>query len=245
VSPRPDPSAPHTLIYPPIAAWNEQQGTARLLLTIGPDGWVLDATLLTSSGYAQLDAAALLTVGYWHYLPATKNGVPIAVRWRTELVFKMRPTTTEDQWQMRPEPPPPPFDSKILPDVINANKNSSFFVLYPQMARRNAQQGDVTLNILVRAEGYVSDAEVVKSSRFSQLDDAALVSVGYWLYIPAIKNGAPVDSWKTVAVHFALPDSDAQAPKNKFEPILPAIPGSDENGVSHAKPISPPVRLPD
>ena len=224
-----DPSKPHILIYPPIATWNEQQGTVVVDVAVGADGWVRDARIVTSSGYQQLDAAALVTVGYWHYLPETRDGVAIASVHRTQLIFALNFGNSNARWMVRPEPPPP-----VSGELKDIAVDTSHFVLYPQMARRSAQSGDVTLNILVRGEGYVSDALIVRSSGFSQLDSAALISAGYWNFLPAAKNGSPIDAWKTVRVHLAPPDSGPESPSDEFGPNLPSVFEGNRNGVSRS-----------
>jgi len=173
-----------------------------------------------------LDAAALVTVGYWHYLAAVKNGVPAPSRHTVRLTFSFRPETRVDNWKIRPEPPPTNGASLDIPP------DGHHFVLYPQMARRTAEQGDVTLRLLVRAEGYISDAQIVRSSGFAQLDAAALISVGYWDYLPKIVSGKPVDSWRTVTVHLSPTDVAAGSPTNEFEPKIPVPRGQSDNGVS-------------
>jgi len=75
--------------YPPIALRHRQSGTVVLKLQIAPDGQVDDASVEKSSGYPQLDAAALVQVGNWLYLPARKGGVPVASTNRVSIVFRL------------------------------------------------------------------------------------------------------------------------------------------------------------
>ncbi len=60
------------------------------------------------------------------------------------------------------------------------------------------------LSILVLADGSVGDIKVLESSGDKSIDDAA---VDFYRerarFIPAKKDGKPVDSWKTLAVRFA------------------------------------------
>lgn len=223
--PRSDPATPHELIYPPIAIWSNEEGSVELDLGIGLDGWVRDARIAVSSGYMQLDAAALVTVGYWHYLPARQNGVPVYSYKKVLLRFLLAGTSYGNRWTNSPPPVPENLDAAPATDSIH-------FLLYPQMARQRALQGDVTLDVLVRADGNISDARISKSSGYSQLDSAALISVGYWQYNPAIKAGRAVDAWKAVTVHFAPKDSPPESPSHDFAPTLPTIPGMSDNGTS-------------
>ena len=81
---------------------------------------------------------------------------------------------------------------------------------YPAIARRRAQQGTVTVRVLVGADGSVERAEVADSSGFDALDDAALETVrSRWRFVPARRGGAAVESWVLVPIHFALIEANA------------------------------------
>jgi protein TonB len=81
--------------------------------------------------------------------------------------------------------------------------------IYPILALRHNEQGDVLLRVLVEPNGEVGDVRVVQSSGHAQLDAAALIGVGYWYYIPAVRNHRAVESWVTVRIRFRIPSSDA------------------------------------
>jgi len=80
--------------------------------------------------------------------------------------------------------------------------------IYPILAVRHNEQGDVLLRVLVEPNGEVGDVHVVQSSGHAQLDAAALIGVGYWYYIPAVRNHRAVESWVTVRIKFRIPKSD-------------------------------------
>ncbi len=81
---------------------------------------------------------------------------------------------------------------------------------YPASARRRAQQGTVTVSVLVGADGSVERAEVADSSGFDALDDAALETVrSRWRFVPARRGGHPVESWVLVPIRFALIEANA------------------------------------
>jgi len=76
---------------------------------------------------------------------------------------------------------------------------------YPASARRRAQQGTVTVRVLVGADGAVEHAELAESSGVATLDDAALATVrSQWRFIPARRDGVAVESWVLVPIRFAL-----------------------------------------
>lgn len=81
---------------------------------------------------------------------------------------------------------------------------------YPAVARRRAQQGTVTVSVLVGADGSVERAEVADSSGFDTLDDAALETVrSRWRFVPARHGGIAVESWVLVPIRFALIEANA------------------------------------
>jgi TonB family protein len=64
-------------VYPPIARSARVAGVVTIEATIGPDGKVIDATVVRS--VALLDQAALDAVQQWEYTPTLLNGVPVPV----------------------------------------------------------------------------------------------------------------------------------------------------------------------
>jgi TonB family protein len=74
--------------------------------------------------------------------------------------------------------------------------------VYPQQAKDASVQGVVILEIIVSADGSVSEARVLRS--IPMLDDAALECVRQWRYEPTLLNGAPVPVIMTVTVNFTL-----------------------------------------
>jgi protein TonB len=79
---------------------------------------------------------------------------------------------------------------------------------YPGVARRRAEQGTVTVSVLVGADGSVERAEVADSSGFDTLDAAALETVrSRWRFVPARHGGIAVESWVLVPIRFALTEA--------------------------------------
>ena len=81
----------HTIpTYPPLAVRLNQQGNVQLKLEIDATGAVVEATILRSSGYYDLDDAAVSWVkAHWRYLPATRNGQPMATSVDAIVTFRL------------------------------------------------------------------------------------------------------------------------------------------------------------
>jgi len=64
--------------YPANSARNGDTGTVGLALLIAPDGHVADSRVTSSSGFRELDRAAVAALSSCRFKPATTNGVPEA-----------------------------------------------------------------------------------------------------------------------------------------------------------------------
>ena len=76
-------------VYPPGARKAGEEGTALVELSIDETGAVVSVTLGASSGYADLDAAALRGLQQWRFSPALKDGVPVASSHNVRVKFSL------------------------------------------------------------------------------------------------------------------------------------------------------------
>ena len=74
---------------------------------------------------------------------------------------------------------------------------------YPPTSVRMNEQGSVVLSIKVEANGTASDVDVVRSSGFPRLDDAAVKAALRWRYVPR-GGGAPRPDTYQYVVRFEL-----------------------------------------
>jgi len=75
---------------------------------------------------------------------------------------------------------------------------------YPAAARRNGEEGTVTLRVLVSAEGAPREVALERSSGSSVLDAAALATVKTWRFSPARRGGEAQEAWVLVPIVFRL-----------------------------------------
>jgi protein TonB len=73
--------------YPQQAAENGEHGTVVLVIHISPAGTAAGADVIRSSGYVLLDRAARDAVMRWRFLPAVKDGQPVAADMTMGFVF--------------------------------------------------------------------------------------------------------------------------------------------------------------
>jgi TonB family protein len=203
------PTAPY--FYPPIASRHRVQGTPVIAVCILIDGSVTDAALKKSSGSSQLDSAALVESGQWHFVPAPGgiNGTP---EWKDIAVTYSMPGTA---------PSSPPDSDADLPKsakhetaqlgtegMTRPTTDPGFphGSRYSVLALRHSDQGKVVVSMAIGSDGWISEAKIDQSSGSDQLDAATLVSVGYWHYFPATRNGTALAiPWKARVV-FKLSD---------------------------------------
>ena len=84
--------------YPPTSIRAGQRGIALLRYMVQPDGSVGDIGVARSSGFGDLDNAAIAMVKpRWKFEPATLNGNPIAALRETVISFQMDPAIFDRQ----------------------------------------------------------------------------------------------------------------------------------------------------
>ncbi len=123
---------------------------------------------------------------------------------------------TADTWQAQREPPAPLMVRRRIasrprtpvPLVSNEKTPPTFApgmpLIYPEEARRRGWQGVVHLRLYISAAGRVTRAEVIRSSGYAVLDDAAVRSVLKWEGQPAYRSGQPVSTVEVLPVRFRL-----------------------------------------
>jgi len=71
--------------------------------------------------------------------------------------------------------------------------------------RTEAAQGRVVLRILVRSDGSVGQVNLVESSGYPALDEAAVRAAALWRFAPATRDGQPVEAWAVIPIRFVVP----------------------------------------
>jgi protein TonB len=81
---------PTPAVYPPRAIELNQQGEAVVRVRLDPDGSAVEIVLFRGSGFELLDRAALAAVRGWHFLPAVRDGKPVAAWVEIPVRFHLR-----------------------------------------------------------------------------------------------------------------------------------------------------------
>lgn len=96
-------------------------------------------------------------------------------------------------------PPQPPVG-----ETANMKVNRRVDPVYPASSRRDGEQGTGLFRVLVDERGKPIEVQVMTSSGFPRLDQAALEAIRKWTFSPAMQSGTAVKSWTRVSVAFKL-----------------------------------------
>jgi TonB family protein len=87
--PHVDRSQPTEVVYPTGAQSAGEEGTVIVNVFVGPNGKASRFSVAKSSGFDDLDNAALETVMSWHYVPALRDGDTVADWAQVNVVYKL------------------------------------------------------------------------------------------------------------------------------------------------------------
>lgn len=95
-----------------------------------------------------------------------------------------------------------------LTPVVAAHEGANYLKnprpAYPELALEEGWQGEVLLRVRVSPEGRATTISVHRSSGQRVLDEAAVVAVRGWSFVPARQGDVPLAGWVTVPIVFRL-----------------------------------------
>ncbi|MGB7755366.1 MAG: TonB family protein [Salinisphaera sp.] len=106
----------------------------------------------------------------------------------------------------KPAPKPSPSSNKITPAVSGLQSLGNPPPHYPSRALRRHEEGNVKLKILVEPNGTAGSVTVIKSSGYSDLDNAAVETVKKWRFKPAKRGNTPIRGYALQTISFNIPD---------------------------------------
>jgi len=75
--------------YPKASLMNEEQGTVSMSFLVKADGTVADSKVDKSSGFKNLDKAAIKALSACKFKPGTKDGVPAETWTKVDYAWKL------------------------------------------------------------------------------------------------------------------------------------------------------------
>jgi protein TonB len=99
-------------------------------------------------------------------------------------------------------PASPGFDGVTYPVLI---ENSRVLPTFPMKARKAGVVGNVILEAIIRQDGTVGAARVLRTPGSDLgFEEAAIDALKHWRYKPAKQDGQPVDVYFTIVVEFVV-----------------------------------------
>lgn len=195
------PSAPKSTslcddLYPAGERSSEEDGITILSVHILPDGTMTHVAVLKSSGKADFDTAAVQCAERAK-VPQKSDGEPIEVDWVASVIWRHR------------------SHSYVGAPGVPMCKATH----YPVPAIRKGEQGTVEFAYQIGTDGRPANAKILKSSGYTELDEAALGCSANWQFPPATQNGEPVPIDKNYKISFGL--WSGSRPPTPDDPALP------------------------
>jgi periplasmic protein TonB len=103
-----------------------------------------------------------------------------------------------------PAPTPAAVPAKVVLPSSDAEYLSNPKPPYPPISKRLGEQGNVKVRIFIGADGLPKKTELQQTSGFERLDQAALVAVMTWRYVPGKRGGVPEDMWMGTTISYVL-----------------------------------------
>lgn len=94
-------------------------------------------------------------------------------------------------------------DKGIITEAVAAG---AFHPAYPRISKRRGEEGTVTLSVRVLRDGSVAQADILESSGYRRLDEAAVKGALQTTFTPALRLGRPVESTTRLSYTFRLTD---------------------------------------
>lgn len=101
--------------------------------------------------------------------------------------------------QQQPKPPPEEYVPVTQPTFAQQAAH-----IYPPEAARRHQQGTVVLMLYINGSGALDKVEIVKSSGFPLLDEAAIKEMKHSRFEPAMDGAIPIRSRAQAGVTYRL-----------------------------------------
>jgi TonB family protein len=196
-------------VYPDEAKKKKLEGIVILKIQIDKKGKVTEVKVIKGD-HELLNKASIEAIKQWEYEPFIEDGSPKPHQFDVQVHFKLRPeiTITPATPPILPKPKEVPALEPI-PDVpeIPEGKSPKLIIqvapVYPEEARAELLQDNVTLEAVIDEKGNVTHAQVIRGI-YDSLNLAAIEAVKQWKYEPFIVDGAPRKVKFEITVRFIL-----------------------------------------
>ncbi len=183
------------------------EGKTTVWLFIDTDGRVKNARVKDSSGYAELDSAAVAAARQFEFTPARNRDKVVPVWIAVPISFTTRhpkePGARQDTLPLSAAPRPTPFTEP--PRIEDRERARAAIVRhYPKGLREQGIGGTTLVWVFIDGRGAVKNARVQKSSGHAELDSAAVAAVREFEFVPARNRDKVVPVWIAIPIRFRV-----------------------------------------
>ncbi|MFK8015239.1 MAG: energy transducer TonB [Gammaproteobacteria bacterium] len=196
--------------YPSRALRNGIDGEVTVRFTASRYGRAVDAKITSATPRRVFDAATLDALKYWFIRPARAD-VCVTTEQQAEQTFRFRhdqdppvqvlPMVIEGRVQM-------PDDQQHVEawekgtgrDGLSSAVDDGALVVinrveppFPEKAAQRKREGFVTVSFFIEKDGRVTDPKVEASKNGMLFNRAALKAIKQWTFVPALRNGEPIE----------------------------------------------------
>lgn len=101
---------------------------------------------------------------------------------------------------------PPVAPQPVLMDArINPRYAGALEPAYPPGMIRAEREGVVTIRVLIGIDGRIKDVMAIRADDDEFLEATRKQALAKWRFLPATRDGVPVESWREMTVRFELP----------------------------------------
>lgn len=190
---RPTPIYKVDPVHPPDLYARGVEGQAIIIASVDMFGSVSDP-IVDQSTHEEFGLAAMLAASEWIFEPATKNGVPIAIKVKIPFEFKiafehkLNVELGREVFQEIKVPVIPSFelDQAPLPSFVPA-----FAEFYPKEFHNTGKSAAVSIEFIIDPNGFVVNPRIVSNST-PGFEEAAIRAVSHMKYKPIKRDGQAV-----------------------------------------------------
>ena len=167
--------------YPSNAKSRSEQGAVELIFRVAGNGVVSDAVVKKSSGYIDLDNAAITAIKFCKFNVTELTPEQGSIISSGKFTFRL-----EDNNKI--STPKPPEQYKAAYNI------SCEPIKYPALAKAFNKEGKTTVSFIVGLDGSTRSPEIKVSSGSDLLDSASKENIEKCKYAPATLNGVAIES---------------------------------------------------
>lgn len=212
--------------YPAAARQAGIQGRAVAQFVVRKNGEITDATIVRSLGHGTDEEVLRVINSMPAWRPGYQRGEAVHVQYTLPVQFKLQQDEKPQSVEFMPRFPGCEGKGLAIDELYRCSyEQLGAFVQthlrYPEEAKQAGVEGQTIVKITIRADGTVSDPQIVKSIGYGT--DAEVLNVISAMqsmperWRPGYHKGKPVDAPLTIPIAFKLPQTETQPPKTTTE----------------------------